>query len=178
MTVPLSSKLSPPTGTVWTLSDRFDPRAVVLADRHYSRQKPGTHQFVKPGSCLVLITGDINALWVTSWQKREYVDHDWPGAWECALFRNEGPRLSSNLIREAVAITRWRYGDPPAEGFITFVDPDKTRRKRDPGRCFRKAGWKAIGETAGGKIVFHLAAENVGEPAPPEGHGTQLEMAA
>jgi len=162
----------------WTLADRFDPRAVALADRHYSRQKPGTRQFVKPGSCLVLITGDINALWVTSWQKREYVDHAWPGAWECVLFRNEGPRLSSDLIREAVAITRWRYGDPPPEGFVTFVDVDKVRRKRDPGRCFRKAGWKPIGWTASGRLALGLAATDVGEANPPDGHGIQLEMAA
>lgn len=39
---------------IWSLSDRFDPRARGLADRHYNRQKPGTPQFVPPGRCLVL----------------------------------------------------------------------------------------------------------------------------
>jgi hypothetical protein len=33
----------------WLLSHRFDVRALRLADRHYSRQKPGTNQFVAPG---------------------------------------------------------------------------------------------------------------------------------
>ena len=51
----------------WHLSHRADPRAVALADRHYSRQKPGTPQFVKPGRCLVLLTEPPQALWVTSW---------------------------------------------------------------------------------------------------------------
>ncbi len=38
---------------MWHLSDRADPAARVIADRHYSRQKPGTPQFVPPGRCLV-----------------------------------------------------------------------------------------------------------------------------
>jgi hypothetical protein len=32
-------------------SHRFDPVGVALADRHYSRQKPGSPQFMPPGSC-------------------------------------------------------------------------------------------------------------------------------
>lgn len=31
----------------------------------------------------------------------------------------------------------------------TEVDPRKTRRKRDPGRCFIKAGWRVVGESNG-----------------------------
>src|SRR5690242_7545534 len=54
-------------GVSWYLSHRADPRAVPLADRHYNRQKPGTPQFVPPGRCLVLLTADAGALWVTSW---------------------------------------------------------------------------------------------------------------
>ena len=38
----------------WTLSYRADPRAKVLADRHYNRQNPDSDQFVPPGKCLVL----------------------------------------------------------------------------------------------------------------------------
>lgn len=54
----------------WTISHRFDPLAVAIADRHYNRQKPGTPQFVPPGRCLVLLGGE--ALWVTSWPFAEY----------------------------------------------------------------------------------------------------------
>jgi len=99
--------------THWHLSWRADPRALPLADRHYNRQKIGAPQFVPPGACLVLLTADADALWVTSAPIAEYVQHAWAGAWVCSLFRNEGPVLSSELIREAVAATRARLADPP-----------------------------------------------------------------
>ena len=38
----------------WFLSNRQDPEARVLADRHYSRQNPGAPGFVPPGRCIVL----------------------------------------------------------------------------------------------------------------------------
>lgn len=159
----------------WALSHRFDPAAAALADRHYNRQKVGSPQFVPPGRCLVLLTPEADALWVTSWPFAEYVRHAWAGAWVCSLFRNESARLSSELIREAVACTRWRFGEPPPEGFVTFVDRDKTRRKRDPGRCYRKAGWRPVGETKGGLVALHLAPEAMPDPAPPL--GAQLAIA-
>lgn len=31
---------------LWHLSHRADPASAEIADRHYSRQKPGTPQFV------------------------------------------------------------------------------------------------------------------------------------
>lgn len=57
----------------WVVSDRFDPRALPLADRHYNRQKVGSNQFVPPGSCLVLLTPNADALWVTSAPLAQYV---------------------------------------------------------------------------------------------------------
>ena len=125
----------------WWLSDSADPAVRPLADRHYSRQKPGTARFVPPGRCFVLKTAAADAVWATSWPFAEYVRHDWPGAWICSIFRNEGKHLSSDLIREAVAATRWRWPEVPVLGMITFVDVEQTRRKRDPGRCFRRAGF-------------------------------------
>jgi hypothetical protein len=153
----------------WRLSHRFDPRALPLADRHYNRRAIGSPQFVPPGRCLVLLTEGADALWVTSWPFAEYVRHAWAGAWVCSCFRNESPHLSSDLIREAVAITRWRFGDPPAEGFVTFVDTSKVRRKRDPGRCYRRAGWSPWGETKGGLVALGLAADDVGPALEPVG---------
>jgi hypothetical protein len=39
---------------------------------------------------------------------------------------------------------------------VTFVDADKTRRKRDPGRCYRRAGREHVGFTKGGLWAFQL----------------------
>lgn len=152
----------------WQMSHRADPRALPMADRHYTRQKPGTPQFVPPGRCLVLITPEADALWVTSWPFAEYTKHAWAGAWVCSLFRNEsdGRLLSSDLIREALAATRYAYGDNPL-GMITFVDADKTRHKRDPGRCFRRAGFEHVGYTAGGLVALHIACADMPAAAPP-----------
>jgi len=139
----------------WALSHRADPAVVPLADRHYNRQKIGAPQFAPPGRCVVLKRAD--AFWITSWPFAEYVKHAWAGAWVCSAFRNESDQLSSDLIRDAVAITRARWPATPALGMVTFVDPEKTRHKRDPGRCFRKAGFRPDGTTEGGLVALRLA---------------------
>ena len=149
----------------WALSWRADPVARAIADRHYNRQRVGATQFVPPGRCLVLIRPQ--ALWVTSWPFAEYVKHAWAGAWVCSCFRNEGPELSSTLIREAVAATRWRFGEPPELGMVTFVDPGKVRRKRDPGRCFRRAGFDLAGQTKGGLVALLLAPDAMPRATAP-----------
>lgn len=152
----------------WQLSHRFDPRALPLADRHYNRQKVGSPQFVPPGRCVVLLTENADALWVTSWPFAEFVKHAWAGAWVCSCFRNEGPILSSELIREAVAVTRYEYGEPPELGMITFVNADKVRRKRDPGRCFVKAGFRRVGKTQGGLVALQMLPDAMPEAARPD----------
>lgn len=152
----------------WHLSHRYDARALPLANRHYNRQTPESPQFVPPGKNLVLLTRDASALWVTSWPL--YAGHAWEGAWINTLFRNENPArdLSSELILEAVAATRARFGDPPAIGLITFVDPSKTRRKRDPGRCYRKAGFRVVGTTkARGLLALQLLPADMPPPHTP-----------
>lgn len=99
-----------------------------------------------PGRCVVLLTPTAEALWVTSWPYAEYVRHAWGGAWVNSCFRREAGPLSSELIAAAVAATRAIW-DPPPLGIVSFVDASQTRRKRDPGRCYRKAGWRHIGFT-------------------------------
>lgn len=150
----------------WHLSHRADPRSWPLADRHYNRQKVGAPQFAPPGRCLVLLTEKADALWITSWPFAQFVRHAWPGAWVCSCFRNESDLLSSDLIRQAVAATVARYGYPGELGMITFVDAGKTRRKRDPGRCFLRAGFhKASPEkTAGGLYAFRMAPIDMPDP--------------
>jgi len=140
--------------TVWRLSHRADPRACAIADRHYNRQKIGSPQFVPPGRCLVLLSECERALWVTSWPFAEYVRHAWAGAWVNSCFRNEGAGLSSDLIRDAVAITRSHWPEVPELGIISFVDAKKTLPKNRPGWCYRKAGWRHVGETKGGLIAL------------------------
>jgi hypothetical protein len=75
-------------------------------------------------------------------------------AWECTLFRNEGPRLSSELVRDATALTFREWGWPPRDGLITAVGIVETKRRRSrkapPGACFVYAGWAVTG-TRGGK---------------------------
>lgn len=161
--------------SLWRLSHRADPISVGIADRHYNRQKIGTPQFVPPGRCLVLRTPCDKALWVTSWPFAEYVKHRWPGAWVNSLFRNEGAGLSSDLIRSAVAATRAEW-EAPALGMVTFVDASKTRRKRDPGRCYVKAGFRRVGFTAGGLVALQLLPSDM--PEPEQAIGTTATMFA
>lgn len=150
---------------IWRRSWRADPAAARIADRHYNRQKPGSPQFVPPGRCLVLLASDGQAVWVTSWPKPEYVRHEWPGAWINSLFRREdGPWVASDMIREAVAITRGHWPDVPDLGMVSFVDPGKVRRKRDPGRCYLKAGFRLAGETKGGLLAFQMVPDDMPDP--------------
>ncbi len=137
----------------WRRSDRADPRALPLADAHYNRQHVGSPQFVPPGRCVVLLTPEARALWVTSWPLAAYVRHAWAGAWVNSLFRREDGPVASDLIVAAVAMTRAIW-EPPPLGIVSFVDASKTRHKRDPGRCYRKAGWTHVGFTQGGLWVF------------------------
>jgi len=155
----------------WRRSDRADPAAAMLADRHYNRQKPGTPQFVPPGRCLVLLTADRSAVWVTSWPFAEFVQHQWGGAWVNSLFRNESGHRSSDLIRFAVAHTRAEWPSVPDLGMVSFVDASKTEGKEVPGWCYRRAGWSHVGFTKGGLWAFQqLPDRKIGrrsEPMPP-----------
>lgn len=152
----------------WHMSDRGDPRAAQIADRHYNRQKIGSPQFVPPGSCLVLLTEKADALWITSAPYAEFVRHAWAGAWVCSCFRNESSMLSSELITDAVAATRWFYGNPPDLGFITFVDTSKVK-STNPGYCYKMAGWSHVGYTQGGLVALQLLTEAMPAPCMPNG---------
>lgn len=161
----------------WIRSHRADAEVVPLADRHYNRQKIGSPQFAPPGRCLVLKTRELDAFWITSWPFAQYVRHAWAGAWVCSAFRNESAHLSSELIREAVAATLAEYGPAPDLGMITFVDTSKTRKKRDPGRCYLRAGFKNCGMTKGGLIALQLLPGDMPQPARPhEDNGGQLAL--
>lgn len=166
--------MSDPDISPWRPSWRASRAARELADRHYNRQKHGAAQFVPPGRCLVMVTADKSALWVTSWPYAQYVKHAWAGAWTCSIFRNEGAHLSSDLIRAAVAHTRAHWPVPPALGIVTFVDAEQVKPKRDPGYCFLRAGWRNVGRTAGGlHVLQQLPAEM---PAAAELPGAMVPL--
>jgi hypothetical protein len=166
---------------IWQKSDRFDPKARALADRHYNRQKIGTPQFVPPGRCLVLYaeTDAGRAFWVTSWPFAEYVRHAWAGAWVCSAFRNEGAAQASLLIRDALAATREYFGDPPPLGMVTFVDrrkviPTRVRGRDVWGWTYRKAGFQDVGETKGGLLALQILPAAIPAPAPALGMQAEL----
>lgn len=153
---------------LWRISDRADPRALPIADRHYNRQSPGSPQFVPPGRCVVMLADQ--ALWVTSWPFAEYVKHAWAGAWVNSCFRREGGEVvASEMIRQAVAGTRFIWPEIPELGMITFIDRDKVRRKRDYGRCYLRAGFKVCGETKGGLLALQLLPQDMPDAVAPLG---------
>lgn len=156
----------------WRLSHRFDPQAVKIADRHYSRQKPGTPQFVPPGRNKVFVTVDGGAVWVTLWQYPEVTDHAWPGAWNNQFFHRDYGELASTLILEAIAATR-SYWEPPIEGLITMIDPPKIR-STNPGYCYQMAGFRKVGKTQSGKLVFHLPTAEFPAAEKPVGYQERL----
>lgn len=146
----------------WSKVDHCDPRAVDLADRHYSRQTPGSYQFTPPGEKLVLWhdCGGCQAVWAV------VHNHGPMGSgmrWRCTLFRREAGRFSceartSDLVRAATDLTRAHWVAPrymaPFVPLQTEVDPALTRRKRDPGRCFRRAGWTLVRVDRRGRHVL------------------------
>jgi hypothetical protein len=158
---------------VWRRSNRFDKFAVSIADRHYNRQKPGTPQFMPPGSCRVLTakTSVGRAVFGLSFPIAKYVHHAWAGAWMCTIFRNEkaGP-LASDMIREALSIFQNDY-EVPALGCVTFVNPKMVpgimeRGERIKGFCFHKAGFRAVGETKKGLIAWQMLPSEMPPAAP------------
>jgi hypothetical protein len=119
-----------------------------------------------PGERLAFVTEDKKAGWITTRQKPETVKHAWPGALVNSFFRNEGPTLSSELVRAAVALTVDIWGPLPARGIITFIDAEKTKRRRSkrarPGACYHHAGWREIGVTGGGARSFRARRSRMG----------------
>jgi len=126
----------------WMVTHKGDRSCRLLADRHYSRQTVGHPMFTRPGRNLVLRTADGMATWVTWYGIRD----DGLQAFECTIFRNETSILSSELIKDAVTATKAEWGKFPKDGMITYVAADKIR-STNAGYCFKRAGWKRIGES-------------------------------
>lgn len=123
---------------VWQIRNRFDAAAAALADRHYCRRH-ASPQVGGVGRVLVLVTPCERALWVTKWPK---AGEPWDGldAYRCSYFRNEGAGLASDLILDAMRLTIDRWGEPPEDRWVTWVDTRKVESP-NPGYCFKQAGW-------------------------------------
>lgn len=134
----------------WWITKDGDRTLLALYERHYSahqyRDRRVRRLFAGPGEKIVLRTerGDAGFVW------RNFIsDGDQRGI-NCAFFRNEGPILSSELIRQAddIADAIWSCGR-----HYTYVDPQAVR-SRNPGFCFKLAGWTSAGMSNSGKLIL------------------------
>ena len=139
----IQSLLPFPSLGTWISTKDGDPSVRALFDRHYSRRRYADGRrpalFVGPGEKLVLRTamGDAICIW------RKFRSLDQQEGVNCAVFRNESPRLSSDLLRAAMVLAWDRW---PGERLYTYVDPARIR-SANPGCCFLKAGWRRCGRT-------------------------------
>lgn len=131
--------------------------AFALFQKHYSyhqcadnrRDNPRYRNqklIVGPGGKMVLLTPRDDALFV--W--RNFFSMDRQAGVNCAVFWNESPYRSSDLIlaAESLAWERW-----PSRRLYTYVNP-KMVQSRNPGYCFLVAGWRKCGVTAKGLLIF------------------------
>ena len=142
----------------WRITSKGSRALIDLADRHYTRQSPGSNLCCRPGHNLTMITNDGRAAWIVWRPVPEVGRMDNLEAWELTMFRNEGAALSSALILSATAITYSKWGWPPPDGLITAVGIAETRRRRSatalPGHCFRTAGWTEFKRSADGRLCW------------------------
>ena len=124
--------------------------AISIFKRHYTaRTTRKIEQFIGPGEKMALVTVDALALF--AWRK--FISDAGEVGVNCCVFRNEGTPVarSSELIAAAMVMAWQRW---PLERLYTYVDPSKVKHKRDPGRCFIRAGFRKCGVTKSGKIVL------------------------
>lgn len=148
--------------TLWYRIQKDDPRALEMADRHYSRQTPGSLQFTWPGNIITLmhfLDDGITpaALWAAYYPAGLCTRKDNRDVWDCPMFRVEHRTvLASELIHDAVACIKGLWGNDflPKDGFYTTVAIDKIRQQKwgtknqraRVGYCFIKAGWILLPE--------------------------------
>jgi hypothetical protein len=135
---------------IWWLTKDGDKACLKLYERHYSayKYKDGRERklFCGPGETIVLRTfsGDAMLVW------RKFRDDSGQKGVNCAVFRNESTHLSSELIRQADAIADKIW---PSERHYTYVNEERIRSK-NPGCCFKAAGWKVFGRTKVNKLLI------------------------
>jgi len=124
----------------WRICKDGDPRGLILYERHYSAHRYADRRerrlFVGPGEKIVLLTDHADALFV--WRK--FRDDSGQVGVNCAVFRNESPHLSIELILEAERVAHCRW---PGERLYTYVNP-KEVLSRNPGYCFPLRRMEAV----------------------------------
>lgn len=156
----------------WSLRHKFYKPAALLADRHYTRRKVGSPQFMPPGETIVLTTSDESA--VFGWW-RPHPDSGIKAmngldGWTCSIFRNEGSVRSSLLVLEAEQVLAEHKSAPCGpDGMLTYVW-DAKLKSRNPGYCFKCAGWaRHMGKPRsadGRKTLLHKPFELAGLAVP------------
>ena len=138
----------------------FDQECRMLADRHYSRRTPRARQFAYSGRKLVLrdALGDVLFVWMFP---DPAMRMDGQTGYNCAIFRNESARRSSEIILEAETLATAKWG---RNRFYTYVDPARIRSV-NPGCCFKAAGWRFVRLSAHGKHLLEKPAAGNGEDA-------------
>lgn len=138
----------------WYLTKDGDESLLAMYERHYSAYHYADgrvrKQCVGPGEVIALRTRAADAVFV--W--RCFIDDSGQTGINCAVFRNEGPILSSELVRQADAIAFHVW---PDQRHYTYVDPGKIRSS-NPGLCFKAAGWRRCGTTKRGLLILERAA--------------------
>lgn len=147
------SEQLPAVSEHWCLTKDGDPYCHAMAQRHYSARRYREQRqrlFVGPGFKLVLLSKDGSAVFV--WRNFNDAIQPPQTGYNCAIFRNEGNVLSSQLINEAVDVVFAHWG---RQRCYTLVNPSRIRSS-NPGCCFKKAGWQRCGICKTGKIIFEL----------------------
>jgi hypothetical protein len=127
----------------------FDEEMARLADRHYSRRTVGARQFCYSGRKLVLRDTAGSVLFVWMWPDDDKRMDDQTG-YNCAIFRNESARRSSEIILEAEQFAIQKWGP---RRMYTYVDPTRIA-SANPGYCFKMAGWRFERLSASGKHLL------------------------
>ena len=180
-------------GGLWRVSSSSDPAALAVVDGtgrfeghgpHYSRRTPGSRTFTGVGQEIVLVSVDGAAVWAVVRQRTPSrrgtgASRGRDGApddatryiWRNMMFRNLGPALSSDLVREATELTYrlWpsKYGGMPAERLRTEVDVRRVRSS-NPGYCYKMAGYVAD-RTVRGKLYLWA-------PAAADAAGAEVHL--
>ena len=141
----------------WIAIKDGDPRAFALYQRHYSykhnahkvREERHKYKIVGPSRYLMLMTQACDALFLWVYPLPG-MRRDGQQGINCALFRNESRILSSALILEAESLAYAKWGH---QRLYTFVDTAEIA-SRNPGYCYKMAGWQACGVTKRHKLVI------------------------